>query len=467
MRRLLFVCNILGLWLFSAAVPAADLPDFRHIAKANAPAIVNISTVRSNGGGEMRRFMPDLPEGSPFDEFFKHFFEGRPRSHGMPEERALGSGFLISEDGYIFTNAHVIKGADKVIVRFADQREHNAEVVGSDPRTDVALLKIEGDDWPKVELGDSDQLEVAEWVMAIGSPFGLEQSVSVGVVSALGRNLPDDTYVPFIQTDVAVNPGNSGGPLFNTRGEVVGINSQIYSKSGGYMGLSFAIPIKLAMQVADQLKTHGRVEHGWLGVLIQNVNQDLAESFGMAKPGGALVAEVTPDSPAARAGVRQGDIIIAYNGTPVKNSADLPPLVGSTPVGSKVPLTVRRGGEKIRLSVTIGRLDADRDGGTVVGERGHSSGEIPRLELTVGTLSQDLRDQYQLPEGGVLVEEVGPGPAAKAGIRRGDVIVQLGRESVEGPAHFVELVADLPADKPVSVLIRRGESSLFLALRVE
>ncbi|HRY16352.1 MAG TPA: trypsin-like peptidase domain-containing protein, partial [Candidatus Competibacteraceae bacterium] len=310
---------------WAAAVPAArpeiaqPLPDFRKLVKQNEAAVVNISSTQTPSRRARSSGLPELPGSeNPYLEFFKRFFQERPELPGDRQANSLGSGFIISPDGYILTNAHVAQDAEKIIVRLSDQRERPAKVIGVDELTDVAVIKIdEGENLTAVKIGDSDTLEVGEWVVAIGSPFGLELTATQGIVSAVGRNLPSGTYVPFIQSDVAVNPGSSGGPLFNLRGEVVGINSQIYSSTGGYMGLSFAIPIKLAMPVAEQLKLTGEVTRGWLGILLQAVNNDLAEAFKLDRPRGALVAQVLPDSPAASAGFKPGDVILRYSGEPV------------------------------------------------------------------------------------------------------------------------------------------------------
>ncbi|MGD2112551.1 MAG: Do family serine endopeptidase, partial [Gammaproteobacteria bacterium] len=317
---------------------AGQLPSFTGLVKDASPAVVNISTsqkVRTGMPQLPEGFeIPDLPEDSPFGELFKYFFDhGDEGDPGFHDAKSLGSGFIISKDGYILTNYHVVNEADEVIVRLSDRRELKAEVIGEDKRSDIALVKIEAHDLPVVKIGRSRDLEVGEWVLAIGSPFGFDLSATAGIVSAKGRSLPRENYVPFIQTDVAINPGNSGGPLFNQNGEVVGVNSQIYSRTGGYMGLSFAIPIEVAMDVVEQLKTKGHVSRGWLGVLIQDVTLDLAESFGMKKPRGALVAKVLPDSPAQAAGIKVGDVIVEFNNREVINSANLPPIVGSSQVG--------------------------------------------------------------------------------------------------------------------------------------
>ncbi|MGH8671472.1 MAG: Do family serine endopeptidase, partial [Burkholderiales bacterium] len=329
--------------LFSAGVRAAELPDFTGLVDREGLKVVNVSTTQTLVRSPMLPQMPNLPEDHPFYDFFKRF--GPPQLAPREfEAKSLGSGFIISNDGYILTNAHVVMAADDITVRLTDKREFKAKVIGADKRTDVALLKIEAKGLPMVTMGNPDRLKVGEWVVAIGSPFGFESSVTAGIVSAKGRALPSDSYVPFIQTDVAINPGNSGGPLFNLSGEVVGINSQIYSRTGGFMGLSFAIPIDVAMGVADQLRTSGKVSHGWLGVMIQDVTEDLADSFGLNEARGALIAKVDTDSPADKSGLKPGDVILSFAGKPVQTSADLPRIVGNTKPGEQVAVTLWRDG---------------------------------------------------------------------------------------------------------------------------
>ncbi|MDD3448751.1 MAG: DegQ family serine endoprotease [Gammaproteobacteria bacterium] len=438
---------------------AAALPDFKNLVKDNAATVVNVSTEQS---GEMVAGlppgMPDLPEGSPLNDFFRRFFENRPEQ--AQRVRSLGSGTVISSDGYILTNAHVVKDADRITVRFNDHREKPATLVGMDERSDVALLKVDAKDLPTAHLGDSDSLEVGEWVLAIGSPFGLEHTATAGIVSALGRNLPSDTYVPFIQTDVAVNPGNSGGPLFDTQGDVVGINSQIYSKTGGYMGLSFAIPINVAMKVVEQLKTTGHVERGWLGVMIQGVNQDLAESFGLDRPRGALVAQVTPESPAAKAGLEAGDVILGFAGEAIEQSSQLPPLVGDTRPGTEVGMRVLRGGKEREIKVTIEALTEESSALAAP----HGGAAV--LKMAVRNLTREQRDELKEGGRGVLVTGVEPGPAAEAGIRPGDVILSLDGKDVTGVDKLAGLVKELPRGKGLPLLIRRGDGNVFLALRL-
>ena len=347
------------LMVTGSTLQARSLQVFSPIVERNTAAVVSISVTSKMKAEQAKlphELIPQLPEDSPFNEFFERFLEKNPDSLRERKARGFGSGFLISHDGYILTNAHVVKDAEKILVQLSDRSEQLAQLVGLDMRTDVALIKIEARDLSTVMVGDSDDLKVGEWVLAIGSPFGLERTATQGIVSALGRSLPSETYVPFIQTDVAVNPGNSGGPLFNLRGEAIGINSQIFSRTGGYMGLSFAIPINLGMQIAKQLKNQGYVSRGWLGVTIQPLTRALAESFKLEQSTGALVVQVTPNSPADKAGVRVGDIITSYNGTQVSESAALPPLVGATPIGKTVPIRVLRNGKTKILKAKIQAL---------------------------------------------------------------------------------------------------------------
>ncbi len=460
---------VLGFGLMVQGAQARTLPEFTQLVESYGPAVVNISTKQKVSGHPLLPEglqMPDLPKGGPWDELFRHFF-GEGLNGGEPQEheaRSLGSGFIIDKAGYILTNNHVVEGADEVIVRLNDRRELVAEVIGADARSDIALLRVKADDLPVVKLGKSRDLKVAEWVMAIGSPFGFDHSVSVGVVSALGRNLPSENYVPFIQTDVAINPGNSGGPLFNLDGEVVGINSQIYSRTGGFMGVSFAIPIDVAMDVVAQIKDQGYVSRGWLGVLIQDVTRELAESFGMNKPAGALVAKVLDDSPAAKAGLKVGDVITEFNGETVQYSSELPPMVGRTRVGSDAKLKVLRDGKMRSIKVRIAELPAEDD--ITVAEGQPQKAQAGRLGLAVTALSAEQRRALDLPQGGVLVEQVKPGAAASAGIQSGDVIVKLNYRDVADVQGFRQLVDELPAGRSVPVLVLRRSGPIFLALRV-
>ncbi len=467
-KEYLFTILVLGLLLGvpQAGAVTRGLPDFTDLVEQTRPSVVNISSTQKIHRG--RRAFPhgQLPEGTPFDDFFRRFFGDE--NGGMEEfyDKSLGSGFILSEDGYILTNNHVVQDADEVVVRLTDKSEYEAKVVGTDKRSDVALLKIDAKGLPAAKIGSSTDLKVGSWVLAIGSPFGFDYSVTAGIVSAKARSLPNENYVPFIQTDVAINPGNSGGPLLNMDGEVVGVNSQIYSRTGGFMGLSFAIPIEVVMNVVDQLKSKGHVSRGWLGILIQDVTRELAESFGMDKPVGALVARVLPDSPAEEAGIEVGDIIVEYDGKPVGSSANLPPMVGVTKVGSQVKVKIIRNGKPRTLKVTVSELPEDEEITLSAGDQGEHNVTIRRLNILVSTLPDDKREELG-EEGGVYVEAVKSGPASRAGIRRGDIILKFNNEDVKDAKHFRELVKAVPEDKPVPVLIQRQGSPIFLALKIE
>jgi len=456
----------------SMAVQAGSLPDFTEIVPKVSAAVVNISTTQNikQPRHRMPRDMPKGPDGSPpLDDFFRRFFGDPPNGDGGdPEEfsnRSLGSGFIISSDGYVLTNDHVVKDADEIVVRLNNRREYEAKVVGSDARSDVAVLKIDAKNLPTVKIGKSKNLKVGEWVLAIGSPFDFDHTVTAGIVSALGRSLPNENYVPFIQTDVAINPGNSGGPLFNMDGEVVGINSQIYSRTGGFMGLSFTIPIDLAMDVVNQLKTKGSVTRGWLGILIQDVTRDLAESFGMDRPGGALVAQVLPNSPAEKAGIKVGDVVMEFNNTPINDSASLPPIVGRIHVGDTVPVKVLRDGKARTVEVKIGELPAEEDIKLADGDM-EEDVKSNRLGAVVSELTKDQRKTLDKKKTGVYVEEIKGDPARAAGLRRGDIILMLNNQDVKNVSHFKQLVKDLPKGKSVPMLVQRGSGPMFLALKV-
>lgn len=447
--------------LLSCSGPAiAALPDFRDLVEEVAPAVVNIST-RSEQVANSNQQMPDLDQLPPF---FREFFErGVPMPPQEREGRSLGSGFVISDDGFVLTNNHVVEGADTVIVRLNDRREFIAEVVGTDPRSDVALLKIEAEDLPVAKIADSDSVSPGQWVVAIGSPFGFDYSVTAGIVSAVGRALPDESYVPFIQTDVAINPGNSGGPLFNLDGEVVGINSQIFTRSGGFMGLSFAIPTNLVMNVSQQLQDNGIVKRGWLGVLIQEVSRDLALSFNLEKPMGALVAQASESGPAGKAGVQPGDIIVRFDGKEIDRSSALPPLVGLVQPGTTVPVDVVRNGDQITLDVTIEELP---DAQAIASQSPTPSQTDEVLGMVVDQLPMDLQRELNV-QGGVLIKEVKEGPARAAGLRSGDVVTQLGGTPINSVSSLKSLVDQLPIDRPIPVLVVRGGNSTFLTLRLD
>lgn len=457
--------------IFALPLQAGSLPDFTVLAEQNAASVVNISTRQNSNKQQMRQFnMPefnDIPEGGPLGDLMRKFFgeHGFQMPEENPQKRSLGSGFITSDDGYILTNYHVVDGADQIIVRMNDRREFVADVIGKDERSDIALIKIDAEGLPAVKIGDSKNLKVGEWVLAIGSPFGFDHSVTAGIVSAKGRNLPSENYVPFIQTDVAINPGNSGGPLFSLDGEVVGINSQIYSRSGGFMGLSFAIPIEMAMDVADQLKARGRVSRGWLGVLIQDMNTDLAESFGLDRPRGALVARVLPNSPSESAGLQVGDVILEFNGTKIHTSSELPPLVGRSNVDEPAKVKILRNGKERTVKVNIGELPPE-DAVQLAGTHPPKVSEN-RLGMMVSEVNEQIRKKYQLSSRrGVVVESVTGQAAREAGIQQGDIILSMNNIGVEDVPQFNKLVSELPADKTVALLVHRNTGPIFLALRV-
>ena len=472
MRKLKSIAPLLAVALLwgQSLLAQASLPDFTDLVEEASPAVVNIST-RQKMPERAVAGQPGLPdlEGLPpmFREFFERSIPQIPRNPGgrQREAQSLGSGFIISPDGYIMTNNHVVADADEIIVRLSDRSELEAKLIGADPRSDVALLKVEGKDLPVVRLGKADDLKVGEWVLAIGSPFGFDHSVTAGIVSAKGRNLPSDSYVPFIQTDVAINPGNSVGPLFNLQGEVVGINSQIFTRSGGFMGLSFAIPMEVAMQVADQLKADGKVTRGWLGVVIQEVNKDLAESFGLDKPAGALVAQVLEDGPADKGGLQVGDVILSLDGKPIVMSADLPHLVGGLKPGEKAELDVVRDGSRKKLNVTVGTLPEEgqelaSSGSAQGGERSNN-----RLGVTVVELTAEQKKGLDL-KGGVVVKEVLNGPAAMIGLRPGDVITHLNNQAIDSISAFTQVAQDLPKNRSVSMRVLRQGRASFITFKL-
>ncbi len=447
------------------ATAHAQLPDFTEMVKNNGDAVVNISTTQKAPDMQADSDQ-ELPQNIPpeLEEFFRRFHQGPGRGYVPKETNSLGSGFVISKDGYILTNHHVVNNASEIVVKLKDRRELLAKLVGSDESTDVALLKLDAKDLPVVEIGSPDQLQVGEWVLAIGTPFGFDQSVTAGIVSAKGRSLPDGNYVPFIQTDVAINPGNSGGPLFNMQGKVVGINSQIYSRSGGYMGVSFAIPIDVAMNVAEQIKTKGNVSRGWLGVQIQDVNRQLAESFGMDRPHGALVAKVIPGGPAEKAGIQIGDIIVEFDGHVIETSGELPPIVGMSAIDKQAHLKIIRQGDKEDLTVKVGLLPAQA---TQIASGAMPETAVNRLGLAVTDLTDEQRQQLQVEKNGVLVQKVGKGIAQDAGIQPGDVILRVQNTPVKDVADFNKTVAKLPVEKSIAMLIQRNGSPVFIAFKIE
>lgn len=453
--------------VFFLSIPSsyAELPDFTEMVKEYGAAVVNISTTKKapEVSGDFNG--QQMPEGVPpqMEEFFRHFFQQPGRGFQPRETSSLGSGFIISEDGYVVTNHHVVKDADEIVVKLKDRRQLVATVIGSDESSDIALLKIDAEYLPIVKVGSSNQLQVGEWVLAIGTPFGFEQSVTAGIVSAKGRSLPGGNYVPFIQTDVAINPGNSGGPLFNMEGEVIGVNSQIYSRSGGYMGLSFAIPMDVAMNVVKQIKTKGMVSRGWLGVQIQNVTRELAESFNMDRPYGALIAKVIPDSPAKQAGLQIGDVIIEFDGHEVDTSGELPPLVGITPIGEKVKVKIIRAGNKQSVKVIVDLLPTE----VALASAKKPKKELNRLAIVVTDLTAEQRKRLELSKQGVLVQSVKRGPAQHVGIQQGDIILRIQNNVVRDVADFDNIVKELPAGQSIAVLIQRRGSPTFLALKID
>lgn len=464
----LLLAGALGLPLAGAQTSAPQLPDFTTLVERASPAVVNIRTVARIGDQAMQQF-PDLDESDPFYEFFRRFFPQpgpqQPRPPRAPRgereiPRGVGSGFIISSDGYVMTNHHVVDGADEIIVTLPDKREFKAKLIGSDRRTDVALVKIDATGLPTLPIGDPAKLKVGEWVIAIGSPFNLDNTVTAGIVSAKGRDTGD--YLPFIQTDVAVNPGNSGGPLINMRGEVVGINSQIFTTSGAYAGISFAIPIDEAMRVQEQLRATGRVIRGRIGVGIDSVSKELAETLGLPKQQGALVTQVERDSPAEKAGVEAGDVILRFDGRTIERATDLPRIVGGTKPGSKVTMTVWRKGAQRDLQVTVGELPADRP----VARRGGApqrGGGANVLGLVVSDVAAERLKELRL-RGAVQVESV-DGAAARAGLRPGDLIVAVNNVEVHNARQFNELVAKLDPKRNVALLVRRGDQSTFVIIK--
>jgi serine protease Do len=456
--------------LMPLTAQAKDLPDFTELVEKQGATVVNISTTQVIKG---RRGFPGSPFGDDeaAQELLRRFFPGQiPNIPGMPQEfknRSLGSGFIIGADGHILTNAHVVEGADEVLVKLADKREFKAKVLGADKRTDVALIKIEASNLQVARLGDSARLKVGEWVVAIGSPFGFENTVTAGIVSAKGRSLQHENFVPFIQTDVAINPGNSGGPLFNMKGEVVGINSQIYSRSGGSMGLSFAIPIDLAMDIQTQLKSRGKVSRGRLGVGIQEVNKELAESFNLSKAQGALVASVEKGAAADKAGIEVGDVILKFDGKVVNESGDLPRMVGSTKPGSKVTVQVWRKGSTRELTAVVGEIP-DEEGGIRTAGRGRPSEPAAnRLGLVLSVPSAEQRKQLGVQHG-LIVEEV-RNAGTRTELRQGDVILSViskgSQVDVKSVSQFNELLQGLDKNATITLLVRRGESQTFITIK--
>lgn len=468
--------NFLSLWALlivlalQAMAVRAELPDFTQLVEKYSPAVVNISTTQkkeSRGHPDIQ--IPGIPN-EQFGDLFRKFFENRPDL--FPDDfdaQSMGSGFIVSADGYVLTNAHVIEDADEILVKLYDRRELVAKVIGSDEKTDIALLKIDAKNLPTVKIGSSQDLKVGAWVMAIGNPFGFDHTVTAGIVSAKGRSFHNENYVPFIQTDVAINPGNSGGPLFNIKGEVVGVNSRISSEPGrrSYAGLSFAIPAEVARDVMLQLKEKGHVSRGWLGVMIQDVTPELAQSFGLQRPQGALVARVLEGSPAESGKVEVGDVILKFNGTVLRTSSELPPLVGSLRAGEIVSLEIMRNGSVKTLPIKIGELPEEP-------LADHQSDSMPVTPPTLtstrlGLNLQELNDKIRADRGtqyGVMVSEVHEGPAQGIGLRKGDIIQVINNRKVTSIQVFNDIVASIEAGRSVAILVHRDSGPVFLALRL-
>lgn len=445
---------------------AAELPDFSELVEKQGPAVVNISTTQIVRAPQMFQGAPNLPENDPFYEFFRRFAPQMPREQ---ESQSLGSGFIISADGFILTNAHVVDRADKITVRLGDKREFKAKVIGADRRTDVALIKIEATGLPKVSLGNPEQVKVGEWVLAIGSPFGFDSSVTAGIVSAKGRSLNQENYVPFIQTDVAINPGNSGGPLFNLRGDVIGINSQIYSRSGGYMGLSFAIPIDVAMDIVNQLRTTGKVTRGRIGVSIQDVTRELADSFGLSKPAGALISGVEKGGPADKAGVKPSDVILKFDGKTVASSSDLPRIVAATRPGSKVSVQLWRKGSTLDVTLVVGEMQSESVVAESRPQRGGRNDDATASETRLGVVVSELNEQQKTElgvEGGLVIEDL-KGGAARSQLQRGDVILAVGNIEIRSFEQFNEVIRKEPKGKNIALLVRRSEGTVYIPVKLD
>ncbi len=456
-----------------AQTPRVTIPDFADLVERASPAVVNIRTTEKVAVQQAQGGIPGMPEDQA--EFFRRFFgvpipgipnspkQAQPNS-GKPQEadRGVGSGFIIESNGLILTNAHVVEGATTIYVTLTDKREFKAKLLGMDKRTDVAVVKIEARDLPKLPLGDSSRVRVGEWVLAIGSPFGLENTVTAGIVSAKSRDTGD--YLPFIQTDVAVNPGNSGGPLLNTAGQVIGINSQIFSRSGGYMGISFAIPIDEAMRVADQLRTNGKMTRGRIGVALGEMTKEVAESLGLGKPRGAYIRNVEPGGPASAGGIEAGDVILSFNGRDIAKSTDLPRVVGETKPGTSVPVQVWRKGGVRDLTVTVTDAESTQAATKKSDAPAANGNSANALGVAVSELSDAKKKDLNI-KGGVEVTGLGDGPLAKAGIRPGDVIIRVADADITGVKQFEALVKGLDANKAVPVFIRRADSTLVVPVR--
>jgi len=466
--------NWIAILLFSLTsalhldVYAQSLPDFTELAEKHGGEVVNISVTQNvrQDAGAMQ--FPGMPGDEQMQEFFKRFgIPVVPGQNGTPlaeyKTQSLGSGFIISSDGYILTNAHVVSEADEVVVKLFDKREFKAKIIGFDKRTDVALVKIEATGLPKVTIGDPAKLKVGAWVAAIGSPFGLENTMTAGIVSAKGRALPQENFVPFIQTDVAINPGNSGGPLFNLSGEVVGINSQIYSRSGGSMGLSFAIPIDVALEISNQLKSSGKITRGWLGIAIQEISKELAESFSMKNTNGALVAGVEKNGPADKGGLEPGDVITKFDDKPIVATADLPRAVGSAKPGRIVPVEILRKGSVKILNVGVGEMPADGSE-ALQNSKPAAKSEMNRIGLTLKELTVQQRKKLNGKNGLMVVDS--QGAVAQAGVRHGDIILGLNNSEVQSLDQFNKQLLGISVGKTIALLVQRGENTLYVPVKI-
>lgn len=454
---------LVGFLIIALNIPASakELPDFTELVEKQGAAVVNISSTQKM---QIQQGLPNLPENDPFYDFFRRF---APPNQQEQESQSLGSGFIISADGYIMTNAHVVDHADKITIRLTDKREFSAKVIGADKRTDVALLKIDASGLPKISIGDPSKLKVGAWVVAIGSPFGFDSSVTAGIVSAKGRSLPQDNFVPFIQTDVAINPGNSGGPLFNMNGEVVGINSQIYTRSGGSMGLSFSIPIDVATQVAEQLRNTGKVTRGRIGVTIQELTRELAESFGLTQANGALIVSVEKGGAADKAGIEVSDVILKFDGKVVTNSSDLPRIVAAIKPGSSVSVELWRKGAAQSLNVLVAKMPEEVKLAANSGKLNEDAGQnIAKLGLSLSELSRPQLQELQLASG-LLVLEVKGAAARAAGLQRGDVILAIGNLPLRSLKQLNELLKPIAVGRNVALLIKRGESTSYVAIKLD
>ena len=448
------------------AFSSNNLPDFTKLVEENNASIVNISTTRE---GNLPKNHPQL-ENDELNKFFERFFGDKlPNAPRQRNTQSLGSGFIYSSDGYIVTNHHVIKNAKKIIVKLNNKTELTAKVVGSDEQSDIALLKVKAKNLQPVKIGNSEDIKVGQWVLAIGSPFGFESTVTAGIVSAKGRSLPNGNYVPFIQTDVAINPGNSGGPLFDLSGKVVGVNAQIFTRSGGFMGLSFAIPIHVAEDVINQLKKNGKVVRGWLGVYIQEVTDNLAKSFGMKKPMGALISKIIPDGPAEKSDLKVGDIILEFNNKKILNSSDLPPIVGSSKVGKRVDVKVLRSGKEMTIKFKVGKLpDQMQIQAKSDNSEPNKKSNINILGMDITNITSEMKKNLKLKDtNGVFVKKVIKEPAVSASLTAGDIIKQIAGVNVIDVNQFQKVVSRLSKGNFVSLLVRKANnSSVYLAIKI-